>query len=735
MQPVVKRLSFWDLHLRNIPESGGNIKDRVKEFCSFLKDVFQLDSLPDPAKSYCYAFEDSFDRVFSGFFQEIPEDGSIKKLHAQMLSGLVLKKIVKGQLYVIVRYCDTEKGRFLYMLRYELSRNTPDDFLRDESKHIKVPLSSLHSSVPQYQLVHFPPHTRVMTLGDQHKLEPERQSMRHKKRGKGKNSKKDLDYVEHSDDNVESDPEESDADAGTPRDKPKDGTKRHSRNDGSTGSSPAASGSGAPRASAGQAGGDAGGPGAPGASAWQAGPSAAQAGAPASQTLSEKDKWFLELAEDFHEDIVVQHVEDPEALLAALQKYLKRRRATDGVLPVDSAHSKVLKDVDRFRKKRAQEGFLDTRSSALQAITKLDGMHWPLDLFFQEYVQIYYPCASAEEEHAPQAQGPEGAGAKGADASKDTEKPRKPIRYARLLPRPLEDLEPVPERPYRSLCFQHSSQDKSLLVVLLRKSVTRHWEKHFPERQKQGRDIRFAIVISAELYWKLPQHIVKLLFLEPTDKQSSGITYFLLENVVETPAVLDDEWMKRLCAADLHTVMRMFDQKMKERLTVDGRPFHENLCIWVLAVVIAHISAHNDSVNKARVNREKRELKRRAIDEHNKTAPEGQKKRYKVYEDERFNGLKELPPLMDLPEEVDLLFIPSIAALGCPATNGELEHGVGCPACDKDIVNPITGPLFHDYIKNNTRAAARRMKTTIPRYFLNGLCNCFPVCNTYKKPF
>lgn len=711
-QPVVKRLSFWDLHLRNIPESDGNIKDKLKGFCSTLKEIFQLDGLPDPAKSYCYAFEDSFDRVFSGFFQEIPEDGSIKKLHAQMLSGLVFKKIVTGSLYVIVRYCDTGNEKVLYMLRYDNSRNVTDEFLRDKSKHLKVTLSSFNKFVGQYHLVHFPPHTRVMTLGDQHKVDAERKSARHKT-GKASAPKKKRAQAGSSDSDAEPDLDEARADAETLRDTPEGKPHKRARlTDGAAGGASAAGESSAAGASAAQAG---------------------QNGPPASQTLSEKDKEFLDLANGFHPAIVVQYLEDPETLLKELQKYVNRKRAIDGVLPKDPTHSEVQKDVERFKKKKTQEGFLDTRSRALQAITPDDGRHWPLDQGFDEHVQDYYPSASTEQEDAPQAQAPEGASAEGADASKDKEKLRKPIRYARQLPRPMKEFEPLPDLPYRSLCFQQSSQDKSLLVLLLKKSETCHWEKHFPMRQKPGRDIRFVLVISAELYGKLPQDILESVCLEPRDPRFRGKTHFLLENVDETDAVLEDDWMKQLCKADLPTVLDMCDQKIKERVTVDGRPIHENLAIWVRAVIHAHIMAHNDSVCEAQGKREKRKLKNQAIDEYNKTAPEGQKKRYKVCEDERFNGLKELPPLLDLPDEVELLFIPFIAMLACRATNGRLEHGVGCAACGKDIVNPFTGPLFHDYIKNNTRAAARRMKTTIPRYFLNGLCNCYPVCKTFKK--
>ena len=61
------------------------------------------------------------------------------------------------------------------------------------------------------------------------------------------------------------------------------------------------------------------------------------------------------------------------------------------------------------------------------------------------------------------------------------------------------------------------------------------------------------------------------------------------------------------------------------------------------------------------------------------------------------------------------------------------EHGPDCPCCGKGVVNPITGALFEDFVQNCTAEAARRLKTTIPRYFLNGLCNCFPLCNTFKK--
>ena len=705
-QPVFKRLSFWELHGRNLPPLVDKGRDPLKGFCSTLQDLFQLDRLPDPAKSYCYAFEDSFSRVFSGFFQEIPDNGPVKKLHAQMLSGLVLKKIHSDTLYVVVRYCDTVEGRFLYMLRYELSRKAPDELLRDKSKHIKVPLSSLHSSVPLYQLVHFQPHTRVMTLGDQHKVEPERKSLRHKP-AKGKTPKKARAGAGSSDSDAEPDPDEARADAETLRNTPEGRSQNRPRQtDGATGGASAASKSSA------------------------AGAPDAPAGASASQTLSEKDKEFLELAQDFHPDIVVQHLDNPDEFLAALQKFVKRRRAIDGVLPKDSTHSEILKDVDRLRKKRAQEGFLDSRSRALQKITEVDERQWALDQVFEDYVQKYYPSAPAGVLDTPQAQASEAA-----DACTDKEKPRKPIRYARQLPRPLSEFKRLPDVPYRSLCFQHSSQDDSLLVLFLRKSMTHLWEKLFPGRLREKRDIRFAVLISLELYEKLPQHIRDLLFLEPTDIKSRGISHFLLVKVVEKDQVLDDDWMRRFCEADLPTLMGMCDEMLRERLTVDGKPFHEHIEARLLAVVHAQIRGHNDSVNKARDKREKRALKRRAIDEHNKTAPEGQKQHYKVYEDERYNGPGELPPLLELPDEVEVIFFPFILALVCMATNGRLEHGVGCPACGKDIVNPITGPLFHDYIKNNTHEAARRMKRTIPRYFLNGLCNCFPVCNTYKKPF
>jgi len=199
--------------------------------------------------------------------------------------------------------------------------------------------------------------------------------------------------------------------------------------------------------------------------------------------------------------------------------------------------------------------------------------------------------------------------------------------------------------------------------------------------------------------------------------------------------VLDDAWMKRFCRADLATIVAMSDEKIKERFTVDEQPLNEYIQSTMMAVVRMCTRDHNNDVAEARRQREKRDLKRKAIDEYNKTVPKDQQKKYKVSESERFNGLKELPEQLEFPDEVKVIFIPFMLALICDATNGRFEHGIGCPCCGKDIVNPITGPLFDDYIKNNSHSAARRMKRTIPRFFLNGMFNCFPVCNTYIRPF
>jgi hypothetical protein len=474
-------------------------------------------------------------------------------------------------------------------------------------------------------------------------------------------------------------------------------------------------------------------------------------GAGNERALSERERDFIADQRAFDTDLVVQSLSRPEAqaMLASLNARL-RVWPIDGTLKKNDEHVLVNRTVGTFLRdanKRHQQGY---QGQVLQSITEVNEDNWPLDDGFDAWLDGYFECpkpseaapaSASEPSEAAPASGSEPSEAAPASGSEPSEAApaSAPVtgpvnqdrrRYKRMLPNSAATYRPKPEHPYKNLSFRFPSPSQSVLVLMLRKTMTRYWDRIFPELcTEKTTDLRFAVLINPEIYATIPVHIRESLLLETTNSEDKGFTFFLLDGVVEQGGALSAEWMRALCMdkTDLKTIYTMCDAEIRKRLLWNETSVHEHVEGQLLGVIRQQIREHNNDI----VATEKKRARQARQDREAEADPEKRKRKIKI--GEKMNGNLALGPLMELPTQITVVCVPFVFALMC-ANNMLFGHGPACYCCGEGIVNPITGPLFNNVVRDPTADAIRRLKTTLPRHFLNGLCNCFPLCNTNRKP-
>jgi hypothetical protein len=681
--------SFWTLHLQSIPDLDDALQDK---FCATLKTVFKLEGVPkrqNLPKHYCKVSMPLFTEVFQHYFQQLPASGRLTALHDRLLSGLVVKNIRSRKDSVVLCYHETPGIQQVWMIDCESGLEISEANLRASKGIQKIPLRLLLTSdQPLYRLVCFSQPSLAVTVGDQ--PSPQRISKRHRK-SKGKRVAKVTEEEESSDSEPEPDADACREDAQTLLDAPSDKSRKPGSKKNTTEVSDEAGESVVTARSK---------------ISRQSGP-----------TLSELDNKFVQLTEDFHSDLVVALLSDKDA--RALQESLKKRfhHRIDGALskdPSEQQHDDVAKKL-----KASQRIDLRTRSRALDETATVGVNDWALDTGFLEYLQATYKF---KEENIKKPDG---------EVRSETS------RHRHMLYRNKSDFENLPEHPYRGLCLRHPDKSR-LIVFIIKHSVSNHWNEYLPECQKENEELRFGVVVDEHVYLQMDPKTRGLIVLEPIDKKSHGFSHFIFDEVIESPEPMNDETMTALCTVSTPELYKLCDKQIRERLAWkmedDGGGLHEYMEERLLGVIRIQYEEHNANVLAAQQQKAQQEEKRRKILEYNQLHPDSPRKLPALSLDKRLNGSLKEPVIMKIPDKINLMLFPFPFMMVC-ANNMRLEHGPHCRCCGPRIRNPITGPLYEDAIHNCTAGSFRRLKTTIPRYFVGGLCSCFPLCNTYKSPY
>ncbi len=700
MQVDVKRESFWDLH-KSYVSKRANGKQELMHFRDTLKRVFQLAEVPDDktlSQAYCSIFTDSFMRVFPEMFQSLPLKGRLTQIGARMMSGLVIRKLASDHdvNYVVVCYQEVANEGILQVIKHDPFKHISDAQLSAGHKFKAIPLKSLRGLTAKYKLVSFKERSKFMTIGDQPTLEPAqtRVSLRHKSVKKGPRKTPRAEHGSSASD-AEPDLEQCREDMESLLDTPLEQTRTPVRKK---------------KISEISAGGDE--------STATGGPALSEPpGAKREQQPSDKDKHVLQMVQDWNVSFVVDNMspEDAKALYSELRKRHKTGQI-DGVLPKDASekqHTVVEKELKMERKSYR-------RAYALNKTLVVDERNWALDTGFDQYLAATYTFS---EENIKQPDG---------------QVCRQTNRHKNVLPRKRSEYEHNPVSEYRDLCFRNPDPEKSrTLALVMKHSVTGHWSEFFPEFQQPDQEMRVAVLVDENVYRQMDLKTKGLFVLEPADKKAHGISYFRFDEVIETPEPMDDATMTALCTGSTAELYQLCDREIRKRLkwkmNEDEGSLHEYIEDRLLAVVTSVYLEHNDKVEAAQAKRRQNDEKLKRILEYNQEHPDSPRKVPTVSLDERLNGRKELQ-VVKIPEKINVMLVPFPFMMVC-ANNMRLEHGPHCRCCGSRIRNPITGPLYEDVVHQCSVSSFRRLKSTIPRYFIGGLCSCFPLCNTYKTPY
>jgi len=701
--PVLgKTKSFWELH----EKFGEKLqKGTLDSFCGVLGTM--LASSPNPTlkkvkKCYSTIPENMFAAIFHELFALHHELGRLSPVHARLLSGLVVRHKISRSLYIVVCYYQKDSLKQVWMIPHNatLPASTAD-IVGDEKVLRKITLPKVSGCLINYELVSLTEPIHAKTVADELERAPKRLKRGEGKgtgKGKGKGRKPATPEDGSSASDAEPDPDAVREDAATLDDtlpaRPKKKARSGDATEGSADGSAASATSGSHHGTRSHA---------------------------APMVLSETDKKFLRDAEDFHACIVVANLDekDARALAAALKERLATGRV-DGSLRDDPQiieHEKVMKQISHLR--------YGTRSRALQEMITVDEKEYAMEKGFTEYLNTYYEF---EEERIAQPEGVVRSGSR---------------RHKRLLTSKRADFENRPVNPYRTLRFEDPDKGpdspestRPLLILIMKKSVSNHWEKWLPKLQKPKQDFRVAWLVDPRVWRDLPANQRAFGCLEPFDVKSRGTSSFFIEEVIEIEGVLDDEFMDRLCTVDLKEACVMCDEAIRTRLLWkkgDSRGTLQDLIQPPLCEVIrSDYVLHNQKAERQQWTNRQREKIRKDIEVYNRAHPNNPLKGPRVGLPEQLNQHLQVATKVDVPDTVYTFFVPFVLALMC-SNNMRLEHGAGCRCCGLNIRNPFKDPLYEDAIHNCTTESFRRLKTTIPRYFLGGLCSCYPLCITYKN--
>ena len=272
------------------------------------------------------------------------------------------------------------------------------------------------------------------------------------------------------------------------------------------------------------------------------------------------------------------------------------------------------------------------------------------------------------------------------------------------------------------------SRESDLLVVLFNKHMTMNlWDKNFPHLQKEGVDIRFAVMVHPDVWDRLGSDMQWRLFLEPTHKGFFNRSYFLFEGVDEGP-VFDYQFMRDLCTDGLVDIYNKCNERARATLKHNGRSLHEIIEEALLPVVCERVRLENENILKRK---QKHQRDQQKYEDRVRADPKDPtNKPPKPSLSDLLNGVGEDESPHPFPDSVCLVLIPLVFAVTCSRNLG-LAHSGWCACHSARFPNPVTSTIFERYVEKPSARLCEMCGLTLPRDF-SGLSSCLPLCDFYR---
>lgn len=695
--PVPFEFSLFDKHDAELLSNGKSYKE---DFLCFLRDLINLTNCGKGfkyrhlAKSYCSVYEGGY-QTLVGCLDDIKASIEHKR-HLKALSGLGLKH--GDEVFIIVHYFEDDSAKGVYMIRHGKPFNCSNDKLKSKAGFIKVNSAQLRAKA--YELVCF--NSKTLTariLGDLPETQKRYVPKRHKPppdEHKKKQTRK-RDASASDDEYAPVDKDACEADLATLGNGPARGQGQHAqRQDRAQGGARAA--------------------GAPGSAGGSSGVQAA-----GGVRIDEEDgkHWITSLFDYFNPELVAEHVSKEMVfpLIEALKK--KHQDMCDKELAKlhPSDHRQALALLRHEARMQAKMGpgapLAPARKPGVLVLSKDLGVHYPIKHGLQKFFEDMYDLHPQEEEHDIGA-GPQGPGSVNPKGSMRHKRPR--------LEKDVKEYSVPADAPYLHLCYVPPSNpgiSHDIIALTLSPNMTKNWCEPVP-----GEEVLFVILLCASAYEALPDYVRDLIYMIDGKPQ-----FTLLKDVKEVDALLPTDWMDRFYSAPLPEMHTMVEEQIGERLLWEGKPIKQVLEELYLPVIQERVESANRQAEAAWEKR-KRDLQRRDEFVREPTTKSGQpKKKPRISEAERMNGY-EAPQRREVPTKVTVKLRAYCITPMCAGNLGN-EHGSMCPL-DK-FKNPITHPIYTKYAKSGSRADARLMNCTMPRFFLDGLLSCRCLCDVHAR--